>query len=167
MMAAKGLAKLIEECGELIQAAGKRLAYYTTDTHPDGGPPLTKRLEEEIADVIAACNLVIKLNNLDERAVHSRALQKLDLFLKWHFEEETSYSIDAIQKRALELKTFVDKVELMARDLGKIVDPPKPAQETCYAALDGECNWKPCPQLRDNEPATSGRHCPLDVDRDD
>lgn len=31
----------------------------------------------------------------------------------------------------------------------------------CYAAKDGECNWKECPQLRDNEPETSGRSCPL------
>lgn len=33
----------------------------------------------------------------------------------------------------------------------------------CRGALDGECIWKQCPQLRDNEPYNSGRHCPLDV----
>lgn len=33
----------------------------------------------------------------------------------------------------------------------------------CHAARsDGECIWAKCPQLRDNEPATTGRHCPLD-----
>lgn len=49
-MPAKGLAKLIEECGELQQIAGKKLAYYTTDEHPDGQGPLSTRLEDEIAD---------------------------------------------------------------------------------------------------------------------
>lgn len=34
----------------------------------------------------------------------------------------------------------------------------------CHASLgDGECFWQHCPQLRDNEPARSGRHCPLDL----
>jgi protein gp37 len=32
----------------------------------------------------------------------------------------------------------------------------------CHAGKDGECNWQHCPQLRDSEPARSGRHCPLD-----
>jgi len=32
----------------------------------------------------------------------------------------------------------------------------------CAAGRDGECGHKACPQLRDNEPAKSGRHCPLD-----
>lgn len=33
----------------------------------------------------------------------------------------------------------------------------------CHACRDGECFWEQCPQLRDNEPAATGRHCPLDV----
>ena len=32
----------------------------------------------------------------------------------------------------------------------------------CRAGMDGECNWKHCPQERDGEPAATGRHCPLD-----
>ena len=32
----------------------------------------------------------------------------------------------------------------------------------CAAGRDGECAHKACPQLRDNEPRMSGRHCPLD-----
>lgn len=39
--------------------------------------------------------------------------------------------------------------------------------ERCHAGRDGDCIHKDCPQLRDKEPATSGRHCPLDVDEDD
>ena len=32
----------------------------------------------------------------------------------------------------------------------------------CHSDRDGECNWKDCPQIRDKEPETTGRHCPLD-----
>lgn len=37
----------------------------------------------------------------------------------------------------------------------------------CHAGRDGDCIWKDCPQLRDKEPETTGRHCPLDVWRDE
>ena len=33
----------------------------------------------------------------------------------------------------------------------------------CQADDDDECDYDRCPQLRDGEPAKSGRHCPLDV----
>ncbi len=33
----------------------------------------------------------------------------------------------------------------------------------CHADRDGECDWVLCPQLQDNEPHKSGRHCPLDT----
>jgi hypothetical protein len=35
--------------------------------------------------------------------------------------------------------------------------------ERCHAGSDGDCSDERCPQLRDGEPARSGRHCPLDV----
>lgn len=38
-----------------------------------------------------------------------------------------------------------------------------PDSSNCHADRDGECSWDKCPQLRDNEPPDSGRHCPLDV----
>lgn len=34
----------------------------------------------------------------------------------------------------------------------------------CQAGKDGECWHKLCPQILENEPETSGRHCPLDDD---
>lgn len=37
----------------------------------------------------------------------------------------------------------------------------------CNAGMDGECLWEGCPQLRDNEPHATGRHCPIDVRDDD
>ena len=32
----------------------------------------------------------------------------------------------------------------------------------CQADSDGDCVWSGCPQLRDNEPHATGRHCPWD-----
>lgn len=32
----------------------------------------------------------------------------------------------------------------------------------CRADDDGDCKYTLCPQLRDNEPAATGRHCPFD-----
>jgi hypothetical protein len=37
----------------------------------------------------------------------------------------------------------------------------------CAANRDGECRHAQCPQLRDNEPAATGRHCPLDNENDE
>lgn len=34
--------------------------------------------------------------------------------------------------------------------------------ELCHANRDGDCSNATCPQLRDGEPAKSGRHCPID-----
>jgi hypothetical protein len=37
----------------------------------------------------------------------------------------------------------------------------------CASDRDGDCTHTQCPQLRDNEPKRSGRHCPLDMRGDD
>lgn len=42
-----------------------------------------------------------------------------------------------------------------------------PFNGRCGAARDGDCSKSWCPQLRDGEPKTSGRHCPLDDRNDD
>ena len=35
----------------------------------------------------------------------------------------------------------------------------------CHAGKDGDCCWEKCPQIRDDEPKKTGRHCPLDDGR--
>lgn len=40
----------------------------------------------------------------------------------------------------------------------------KPTVPKCNADNDGDCEWAECPQLRDGEPKTSGRHCPYDAE---
>jgi len=87
----QGLPKLAEECGELQQVIGKLFQYpdlkFTRAVeHPDGTVLLT-RLEEEIADVLAAIEFVhqkLKLNTAD--MTHRRAV-KLALFQKWDSEK--------------------------------------------------------------------------------
>jgi hypothetical protein len=34
----------------------------------------------------------------------------------------------------------------------------------CMSNNDGECDWAECPQLADNEPKATGRHCPRDTE---
>lgn len=43
---------------------------------------------------------------------------------------------------------------------------PKPLKR-CAANRDGDCAHADCPQLRDNEPVATGRHCPLDNESED
>lgn len=38
---------------------------------------------------------------------------------------------------------------------------PKISGKMCQAHCDGDCYWEHCPQIADNEPEKSGRHCPL------
>lgn len=79
----KGLTKLVEECGELIQIAAKKMAYMNTDKHPDGNGSLKHRLEDEMADVMAICEFVSLKLNLDENYVLERARKKRELYKKW------------------------------------------------------------------------------------
>lgn len=79
-MTAAGVAKLIEECGELQAELGqlqqilaKKLAYWHTDEHPDGMGSIKERIEREMGDVRAAISFVIKQLDLDVVAVNERA----------------------------------------------------------------------------------------------
>lgn len=89
-MTADGLAKLLEECGELSQVAAKKLAYFHTDEHPDGAGSLKTRLQDEMGDVIAACRFVADCFGLDEDAIEARYDKKLALFQKWHAETDNN-----------------------------------------------------------------------------
>jgi len=83
-MTANGLAKLLEELGELSQVAAKKLAYFHTDEHPDGAGSLKARMEAEMGDVAAACAFVQQQFGLNGRAIENRACIKLALFQQWH-----------------------------------------------------------------------------------
>lgn len=86
----KGLVKLSEECGELIQVASKLVSYPElqtswTDEHPDG-TILLDRLQEEVADVLAAITLIRQTLVLSDTPIDDRKLYKLKLFRRWMAE---------------------------------------------------------------------------------
>jgi NTP pyrophosphatase (non-canonical NTP hydrolase) len=83
-MTANGLAKLLEELGELSQVAAKKLAYFHTDEHPDGAGSLKGRLEQEMGDVIGAIYFVADTMGLDVEAIARRRDEKLNRFHQWH-----------------------------------------------------------------------------------
>lgn len=82
-MAAAGVAKLIEECGELQQVLGKKLAWWDTDEPHWDGTILRDRLVEEMGDVKAAINFVALQLGLDLEAIDRRRKQKAILFGTW------------------------------------------------------------------------------------
>lgn len=87
MLEKQGLVKLVEECGELIQVASKKIAYMATDEHPDGAGPLSMRLEDEAADVIAAITVVVANFGLDFDRMAERSQRKAELFRQWMKED--------------------------------------------------------------------------------
>lgn len=80
-----GLSKLIEEAGEVSQVAGKIIGIGHMGDHFDGSN-LKARLEEEIADLVAACAFVSEKLGLDHEAMGTRADEKRALFERWHDE---------------------------------------------------------------------------------
>jgi len=75
-----GLGKLSEECGEVVQVIGKIISNGTR--HSEDG--LKRKLEEEIADVLAAIAFVVDYNNLDSQFIDDRAANKVLKFMRWH-----------------------------------------------------------------------------------
>jgi NTP pyrophosphatase (non-canonical NTP hydrolase) len=81
-----GLAKLIEECGEVIQIAGKIMAYPLSLEHPDGTQDIPYRLAEELADLQAIIAFVIAKNGMPMGAMMNRVRYKTERFDYWHHE---------------------------------------------------------------------------------
>lgn len=90
-MSNNGLTKLIEESGEVTQVAAKLIAYpelqdeHSLQRHPDG-TFLRDRLEEELADFIAAANFVIRKMKLNQRVIQIRSEHKIRTFTQWDQE---------------------------------------------------------------------------------
>jgi len=110
-MSAKGVAKLIEEVGELQvelghlqQALGKKLAVWTSDDHWDG-TNLRERIQDEMGDVQAAIIFVGRKLDLDMGAVGLRLVAKLRTFEDWDADPANSpHGIDAdLQMRRMRL----------------------------------------------------------------
>ncbi|MHB8407782.1 MAG: hypothetical protein ACYDHY_06665 [Acidiferrobacterales bacterium] len=82
-----GLSKLIEEAGEVVQVAGKLLGTGGELEHWDG-TNLKDRLEEEMGDLLAACDYVVMKCGLDGHRIEKQRAKKVRRFLKWHKEKE-------------------------------------------------------------------------------
>lgn len=85
-----GLAKLVEEMGELQQAVAILMAF-PDRIRPDGTQPWD-RVSAEIADVLAAVDYLMWANT--ELAVRSQSIlfrreAKFNRFLEWHNKERT------------------------------------------------------------------------------
>lgn len=80
-----GISKLIEECGEVVQVAGKLMGSKGEILHWDG-TNLKDRLESELGDLAAAINFVIDHCGLDLIAVDARHKEKARTFEAWHRE---------------------------------------------------------------------------------
>jgi len=86
-----GIAKLNEECGEVVQVIGKMMNVepdfdIDVDTHWDGAN-LRDALTEEMADVLAAIAFVVEHSHLDEELIAARVKKKRSLFEMWHVEQ--------------------------------------------------------------------------------
>jgi NTP pyrophosphatase (non-canonical NTP hydrolase) len=77
-----GIFKLLEEMGELQQVLGK-LGPFPDGLHPDGRGDLCVRLQEEVADVLAALTYFIDVNKLPGEDIVVRVDCKLKLYEKW------------------------------------------------------------------------------------
>ncbi len=99
-MTANGLAKLLEELGELSQVAAKKLAYFHTDEHPDGAGSLKARMEAEMGDVMGAIDFVTLTMGLNAHTISRRACEKLNTFQRWHREPDNGDEAFSAQPEA-------------------------------------------------------------------
>lgn len=86
-----GLAYLSEECGELVQAIAKRLAFLDVEVTPNG-TNLIEALENEIGDVMGALSYVVGVNGgegrpLDLERINARSMEKMGRCMRWDAEE--------------------------------------------------------------------------------
>lgn len=83
-----GISKLVEEAGEVVQVGGKLIGSQGDVNHFDG-TDLKDRLEEELADMVAAIRFVVERNGLDAVRIERRIAAKKALFDQWHETQRT------------------------------------------------------------------------------
>ena len=76
----RGIGKLTEECGEVLQLLGKAIAFPSGD-HPDGKGSIRERLPVELADLKAAIEYFERVNRL--RIDTLRQAEKVERFTEW------------------------------------------------------------------------------------
>lgn len=86
-MTNKGLSKLTEELGELLQEVGKTMAVGNDIDAYHWSGNLRDRIQTEMGDVLAAIGFVIDKLGLDGAAIEQRSREKYVVFNKWDAEE--------------------------------------------------------------------------------
>ncbi len=74
--------------------------------------------------------------------------------------------INAVSDYELDGFTTDEEISLWSDDLMTEQDGRILKHTGCHADRDGDCDWQNCPQLRDDEPIKTGRHCPLDIEKE-
>lgn len=77
-----GLSKLVEECGEVLQVAGKLMGSGGDTNHWSG--ELKQMFIDEIGDLLAAAAFFVDHNDLDRDAIAARRRAKMLQFEQWH-----------------------------------------------------------------------------------
>jgi NTP pyrophosphatase (non-canonical NTP hydrolase) len=132
-MTAAGVAKLIEECGELQQVLGKKLAMWDQDEHWDGTNLLT-RMAEEMGDVQAALAFVADEFSISA-LVWERAVEKGRLFDTWQDQiDNNDHGIDGPVARVQTALAQLD-ADYAARVHGGLAEGK--ALRTIREAVDG------------------------------
>lgn len=89
-----GLAKVVEECGELLQVLAKIMAtggldhsWEQEDGSTLGWGDLTDALHEELGDLQGAINFFTTVNDkIDTDRIIERSSEKFLTFCQWHFK---------------------------------------------------------------------------------
>jgi NTP pyrophosphatase (non-canonical NTP hydrolase) len=74
---AERLAKLAEECGEVVQVIGKILLHGWDSRHPDGGPTNRELLQMELGDIEAVSVLMETAGDVSRVDIAEARLKKL------------------------------------------------------------------------------------------
>ncbi len=95
----KGLVKLTEECGELIQIVSKKMNSMHSDQHPNGVDSIKFKIEHEMADVVAAITYSSVKLKLDITRIQKLAQAKINSFPKLDNEARITNLIKPKAKR--------------------------------------------------------------------
>ncbi len=74
----RGIGKVVEEAGEVLQIAGKAMAF-PTHPHPDGKGPLRDRFIMELGDLLASLDYLSEMNELSVMGINTHQTTKLTL----------------------------------------------------------------------------------------
>jgi hypothetical protein len=85
-----GLAKLMEEMGELQQLLGKVMACSGPNAIYWDGSSLLPKIIEEMGDVRASMIFFAEVNLIPKSSIHERADMKLEKFRYWHQQYSTT-----------------------------------------------------------------------------